>query len=184
MISIARMDESTRQHFNQMDSRCLVGERITLSVRPGGFMLSYKPLPKAEWLAFPPYAGMSADGLLKEDNAACYLAFMEGKPAGQMVAFENEYALAVIDDMRVDVRFRRSGIGKVFIETVTEWAIKRGLKGITAQTQDSNPQACQFFEACGMKLGGVDRCLLRGITDPAAARVGIFDTALFFYRFF
>jgi ribosomal protein S18 acetylase RimI-like enzyme len=55
-----------------------------------------------------------------------------------------------IEDIKVDLNFRRYGIGKKLMEYAKHWAIRRGLLGMMLETQNTNVRACQFYESCGL----------------------------------
>lgn len=90
---------------------------------------------------------------------------------GQVVVKRNWNDYAYIEDIKVDKRFRRYGIGRKLIEQVKCWAKDRGMPGIMLETQNNNVSACKFYESCGFFIGGFDMCVYKGMhkhTDEIA----------------
>jgi len=88
----------------------------------------------------------------------------------------NKYAY--IEDIAVDVMFRRRGIGKELISEAMRWAQERHLAGIMLETQNNNVGACKFYESCGFQLKGFDTYLYKGINSRTD------EVALFWYLVF
>ncbi|MDR0929592.1 MAG: GNAT family N-acetyltransferase [Oscillospiraceae bacterium] len=184
MIEIKRLTEATLPLLGRVEDRRLDSERVVVRSKQGGLDLSYQPMPGALWRMggahTPPHDG--AQWLASPDRAA-YLAWLDGALAGEMLLEAAEYGLARVSDLRVDLAMRRMGVGAALIALAEDWARGRGLNGITAETQDVNAGACQFFTKCGFALGGVDT--LRYVAaSPQTLRVaGLRESALFFYKF-
>lgn len=184
MLTILPLSEATIPLYNQIDNRYLVGELAAVRVARSGFSLEYMPLSKAEWRTYPPESLFAPQELLKRKDAICFFAFWEGKPVGQAVIARHVHNLAMLRDIRVDVRTRRKGVGRALLETCKSWAVHQGLKGIMVETQDGNPVACQFYQSCGFVLGGVDRMLYAATLQQAQKPPALRDSALFFYLMF
>ena len=72
------------------------------------------------------------------------------------------------------------GVGRALIGACADRARKHKLKGLVAETQDSNPSACTY----GFILGGVDKLLNTAILAQTGNRPVRQDIALFFYLSF
>ncbi|HEY93609.1 MAG TPA: GNAT family N-acetyltransferase [Dehalococcoidia bacterium] len=107
-----------------------------------------------------------------------FLAYINGKHAGQIVLRKNWNIFAYIEDIRVSSDYRRRGIGIALLNKAEEWATKGGMPGIMLETQDVNVPACRLYEKAGYILGGVDKKLY-GATEKYAH-----ETALFWYKVF
>jgi ribosomal protein S18 acetylase RimI-like enzyme len=107
-----------------------------------------------------------------------FLAYVDGQIAGQIVLRKNWNNYAYIEDIVVDVKFRRQGIGFELIEQARKWARERKLVGFMLETQNNNVSACKFYERCGFQLGGFDRYLYSGINKDKE------EVALYWYLFF
>ena len=77
------------------------------------------------------------------------------------------------EDIAVDARRRRAGVGRALMDRAITWAVERGLAGVRLETQSNNVPACRFYESCGFHLGGFDRDLYRGL-DGVTTEVALF----------
>jgi streptothricin acetyltransferase len=118
------------------------------------------------------------DSYIDNPNKTVYLAYVEGQIAGQIVLRKNWNRYACIEDIVVDVRFRRRGIGKELISQAKRWAKERNLAGLMLETQNNNVRACKFYESCGFRLRGFDMHLYKGITRDTD------EVALYWYLVF
>lgn len=184
MLNIVPIKKGLESHYNLIDNRYLVGELVLLKVGRTSFSLGYQALPKAEWRQYPPDNRFTPEQLISRADAECFFAFLAGQLAGQAVLFENWNHLAMLYDLRVDARCRRQGVGKALVDACCDWAKSRNLKGVMLETQDTNPIACQFYEAMGFKLGGVDRLLYHAFPEQQQRPPALRDSALFFYKLF
>lgn len=186
-IDIRRLTEDTLPLLWTVEDRRLDSERVV--VRPGaaGFTLDYKPMPSALWRVgnaereIP--GGDETAAWLLDSERDIYFAHTRDRLAGQLAVEAGEYGLAVVRDVRVQMSERRRGVGRALLEMAEDWAAGRDLPGLVAEVPDGNAAACQFFTACGYKLGGIDT--LRYVArDPNARKAaGLRETALFFYKF-
>jgi ribosomal protein S18 acetylase RimI-like enzyme len=119
-----------------------------------------------------------AQAYLEKPDHAAWLAYVDGRIAGQILVHENWNRFAIIWDIAVDPPFRRRGIGRQLIAEADAWARGRGLTGIMLETQNINVAACRLYERCGFVLGGFDACLYRGVMP------GTREIALFWYLLF
>ncbi|MDR0897435.1 MAG: GNAT family N-acetyltransferase [Oscillospiraceae bacterium] len=185
MIEIKRLTEDTLPLLGRVEDRRLDSERVVVRSKQGGLDLSYQPMPGALWRMgsahHPPLDG--AQWLSAPDRAA-YLAWLDGALAGELLLEAAEYGLARVRDLRVDLSMRRKGVGAALIALSEDWARGRGLHGLTAETQDVNAGACQFFTQCGFQLGGVDTLRYVAASPQTLRAAGLREGALFFYRFF
>lgn len=102
-----------------------------------------------------------------------FLAYLDGIIAGQIILYKYWNRYAYIEDITVDVEFRRHGVGRALIDQAKQWARRKGLPGIMLETQNNNVQACRFYESCGFRIGGFDKLLYRGL-DPSTDEVAIY----------
>ena len=100
---------------------------------------------------------------------------MDGQIAGQIILRENWNNFAYIEDIAVDIKFRRRGIGEELILWAKGWAQAKGLAGIMLETQNNNRPACKFYKHCGFQLAGFDRYLYKGIDKDSN------EVALYWY---
>ena len=57
-----------------------------------------------------------------------------------------------IDDLCVDSKYRRSGVGQVIFDYICEYARKIGIYHVTLNVWACNPQAMAFYEKQGMRM--------------------------------
>jgi len=62
---------------------------------------------------------------------------------------------AWIDDVVVDPTHRRQGIGKALVEAAIQRSSRRGATHLFMDTSRGNPDAQEFYAACGFEKGGV-----------------------------
>jgi ribosomal-protein-alanine N-acetyltransferase len=62
---------------------------------------------------------------------------------------------AWIDDVAVKEEFRRRGIGQALVEAAIQRASMRGATHLYMDTSRGNPDAKDFYRACGFEEGGV-----------------------------
>ena len=107
-----------------------------------------------------------------------FLAYINEKPAGQIVLRKNWNNFAYIEDIRVSSNFLSRGTGIALLEKAEEWAIAGGMPGIMLETQDVNVSACKLYEKAGFILGGVEKNLY------SVKKNYEHETALFWYKVF
>lgn len=184
MLSILPLTPPLLPYLDQVDSRYLVGELVALKVSRQGFGLEYNPVNKAQWHVWQPAPLFYPEDLVQRDDVVCFLAFRDGQLAGQAMVMQHFNRLAMIFDIRVDVAMRREGIGEELVAACRDWAKRQGLGGLAAETSDTNPGACQFFEKCGLRLGGVDRMRYGALPEQSIRPPALRDCALTFYQLF
>jgi len=104
-------------------------------------------------------------------DKAVFLAYADGRFAGQITLRKSWNGYACIENIAVDTRFRRQGIGNELISRAKQWAQQQNLAGLMLETQNNNVDACRFYERCGFHLGGFDTQLYKAInrnTDEIA----------------
>lgn len=94
---------------------------------------------------------------LTDPDKLLVIARTEQAIIGLAAANTNWNRLALLEELSVDIDYRRHGLGSSLVDRVKEWAQARGLAGITLETQHNNVQACKFYERQGFKIGGFDR---------------------------
>jgi len=71
----------------------------------------------------------------------------------------DEIKFASIDRLIVLESSRGKGIGTALLNKAKEWALQKGMKGFTLETQDVNLLACRFYLKNGFEIGAVDTLL-------------------------
>ena len=65
--------------------------------------------------------------------------------------------LAVLWDIRVGPDARHQGVGSALFQMVEDWARQRGCRQLRIETQNTNVQACRFYERQGCQLREIHR---------------------------
>lgn len=115
---------------------------------------------------------------LGKPDSAIFVAWWQDQPVGHVVVSSHWNGLAYVDELAVDARVRRAGVGRALLEVVRFWALRKHLPGVMLETQNNNLAACRLYEREGYQLGGVDRLRYRGI-DPLTREVALFWYLLF-----
>ncbi len=175
-LIILPFDESNNNDLNRVDGSFTVDARLILSARDG--QISYTIEPVRPYLKRYPAEQFDWNTFIGNPDKAIYLAYVDGQVAGQIILWKNWNGYGYIEDIAVDVHFRRHGIGRRLIEQAITWAKERGLPGLMLETQNNNIAGCRLYEACGFHLGGFDRELYKAISP------GTDEIALYWYLFF
>jgi streptothricin acetyltransferase len=175
-IQVRKLDQSLIPYINQVDGSLWVDSRLQLSAVDG--KIRYTVVPVEGYLK--PYMPETIDANAYLDNPgrAIFLAYLDGKLAGQIILRRNWNLYAWVEDIAVDAACRKQGVGQALMKKAVEWAHQREMPGIMLETQDIRVAACRFYERFGFELGGFDRCLYR------ATLPGSDEIALFWYLWF
>jgi ribosomal protein S18 acetylase RimI-like enzyme len=175
-ITIEEFSAHNRHDLNRCDGAFTVDAKLLLHAENG--------VPSYTIVCVPPYTKqyprneIDLESYLAQLDKGIFFAYAGGQLAGQIILFKNWNGYAYIDDIAVDARFRRQGIGRALIQQAIAWAKARRLPGIMLETQNINVPACLFYQRCGFVLGGFDRYLYRGL-DPDTEEI-----AMYWYIFF
>ncbi len=141
--------------------------QISYIIEPGQPYTKRYPAEEFDWASF-----------IGNPDKVVYLAYVDGKITGQIILWKNWNGYGYIEDIAVEVNFRRQGIGRRLIEQAIIWAKERGLPGLMLETQNNNVAGCSLYEACGFHLGGFDQDLYRAINPDTD------EIALYWYLIF
>lgn len=182
MLIVRRIHEDQLGLLRPLPDQQLVSEEAVLQVGRLGFQLSYRPLPRAEWCAFPPVDYADPLIITQDEGSAFYAAFEDDAYIGCAAVTALPSGWADVLDLRVDAAHRRQGAGRMLLEKCEHFARKRSLHGLRAACTDLNPGMCQFLEHTGFTLAGLDRMALalseQERVKPRSRRACL----LFFYR--
>ena len=175
-ISIQEINPKNAVDINQCDGEFIIDSRIVLSLEDD--QIRYQ-VEKAEPTR-KRYQNDPIDLRNYLDNAdkTIFFAYLDGQLAGQIILCKNWNNYAYAEDIVVDIKFRRCGIGKALILQARQWARERQLAGIMLETQNNNVGACKLYECCGFQLEGFDRYLYKGLYPDT------YEIALYWYWLF
>lgn len=115
---------------------------------------------------------------LSRPGRTVFLAYYDQSLAGEIRLRKNWNVFAYIEEIVVDVKFRRLGIGRRLIQTAIQWAKDHQLPGVMLETQNNNVAACLLYQSCGFELAGFDRSLYRAI-DPSTQEIALYWYLIF-----
>lgn len=172
MIEIKQASTQYTGDMGRCDGTFLVTSELILRFENG--LLSYSVLE------VPPYEKKYSSALRNnvephEQRGITFLAYENGELAGQVDVSRHWNNFACINNIIVDHRFRRSGVGKRLVHQAIEWSVEESLAGLMLETQTNNVPACKLYESCGLTLKGFDGSLYAGLDCRNS------ETALFWY---
>ncbi|MFZ2097260.1 MAG: GNAT family N-acetyltransferase [Anaerolineales bacterium] len=175
-ITIKGIDARNIGDVGKCDGEFTIDTKLILSVENGEIRYKVMEVPSTK----KRYGIDNVDYTTYIDDLdkAIFLGYADGQIAGQIILRKNWNRYAYIEDITVDVNYRRRGIGKELISQAMRWAQERSLAGIMLETQNNNVRACKFYENCGFRLRGFDTYLYKGIDSDTD------EVALFWYLMF
>jgi streptothricin acetyltransferase len=175
-LLIKQVDETSIGVVGKIDGRFVIDSQLVLRAEDNRIHYTVIDLPPREKRYRQEEIDHSAHIADQED--AIFLAYVDGHLAGQIILRKNWNSYAYVDDIAVDVDFRRQGVGRALIDQAKQWARQTGRPGIMLETQNNNVQACRFYESCGFRIGGFDSMLYRGIDGETD------EVAVYYYFYF
>jgi streptothricin acetyltransferase len=175
-ITLCPLNDSNLSHINRVDGTFTIDAHLVLHARDG--QISYIIEPVQPYTKRYPAEEFDWASFIGNPDKVVYLAYVDGKVAGQIILWKNWNGYGYIEDIAVEVNFRRQGIGRRLIVQAIIWAKERGLPGLMLETQNNNVAGCSLYEACGFHLGGFDQDLYRAINPDTD------EIALYWYLIF
>jgi streptothricin acetyltransferase len=175
-ITIEEISTRNIKDMNRYDGEFIIDSKLTLRLENDEILYSVISLPATKKRYDVDDADYTA--YIDKDDKVVFLAYVDGQIAGQIILRKNLNRYAYVEDISVDVRFRRRGIGAQLISKAKGWAEKHRLNGIMLETQNNNVSACKFYESCGFHLGGFDTHLYKGL-DPQTDEIALYWYWLF-----
>jgi ribosomal protein S18 acetylase RimI-like enzyme len=175
-ITIEKLNPGTLHDVNQPDGEFKVDSKLVLYLENDEIRYDIIPATHSRKRYDPDYLDYTT--YLNHPDKTVFLAYVDGQVIGQIILRKNWNGYTYIEDIAVDVHFRRQGIGVALMKRAVTWAQDRNHPGIMLETQNNNVAACKFYEKCGFVLGGFDRYLYRGIYKDTE------EIALFWYLVF
>lgn len=175
-ILIFEADQHTIQQAKKEGSSFLVHSRLVLSAGDGriSYTIVDVPVYKKQYgtEVFDP------NSYLDHPDKVILFACVDEELTGQIRLQKWWNGYAYIDDIAVDEKYRRQGVGRNLIQSAIAWAKAKGFPGIMLETQDNNIPACKLYETCGFVLGGFDSHAYRNFPDVRD------EIALYWYLIF
>jgi|SRR5690625_3046066 len=100
---------------------------------------------------------------INHPDQAIFLAIDRDDIVGMVLVRRNWNEFAYVEDIKVDRKYRRNGIGCLLMNEAKNWSQNNGFAGIMLETQNNNVSACKFYERYGFIIGGFDKFVYKGI---------------------
>jgi len=175
-ITLHKMDKDTIQHVRKGGSSFEVRSKLVLHAENG--KISYTVMDVPQYIK--QYEDEEFDPATYIDNPdrVVFHAYVDDEIVGQIRVLKWWNAYAYIDDIAVEEKYRRQGVGRALIGSAIEWAREKGFPGIMLETQDNNVAGCKLYESCGFELRGFDTHLYKGLNPNTD------EIALYWYLMF
>ena len=154
-IVIKQLTTELLKDINQANDEFIVNAKAIIYCDNNRLSYTVVPVPPYR-KKYKPESSEFYLACINNPDKAGFIAYVDGHVAGQLILHRNWNRFAWIDDIGVDVNFRRQGIGKALMRHTEQWARKNNYPGIMLETQDTSVVACRFYENYGFVLGGFD----------------------------
>jgi streptothricin acetyltransferase len=175
-ITIEQISLDNLSDAGMCDGRFTVDSKLILAVE--NHVIQYTVVPAGPYAKQYPVETVEYGAHLNNPERTIYFAYLQREIAGQLRLRRNWNQYAYVEDLVVDVKFRRRGIGRALLERAVQWAKDQHLSGVMLETQDNNVAACRLYQQSGFALGGFDRFLYHG-QQPDTDEVALF----WYFRF-
>ncbi len=119
-LVIKALDRKSIGDAYGFDDSFLVESELTLFAESG--IVRYEVVPVAAYEKS--YARADLSGHLDNPDKAVYLAYLDGTVAGRVVLSVGWNRYTWIDDIAVDARRRRAGVGRALMDQTVAWTIR------------------------------------------------------------
>lgn len=170
-ISINEINQHNLQDTGKCDSSFTVDTLLVLSAENNN--IQFNTLSTSPYKKKYPVEKIDYSLYLSRPDRTVFLAYCDQSIAGEIRLRRNWNFYAYIEEIVVDVDFRKRGIGRKLIQTGIQWAKNKNLPGVMLESQNNNVPACRLYQSCGFELGGFDRYLYRGI-DPSTQEIALY----------
>lgn len=158
-VEIAKANESNIIYLNSFKSSfCVPGY---LEPKADGKRITYDYRKTAPRIKVYEEQEINPNAYISSENKAIFFAMVDGDLAGQVILNTNWNGYGFIEDIRVKEEYKGCGVGMALMDRAKDWAVGKGLGGLTLETQNNNVHACKFYERCGFVLGGFDHCFYK-----------------------
>ena len=175
-IDIREMDNNTLDLINQCDASFTVDSKLLLSAKDG--RVNYAVVNVAPYIKQYDTDEMDYKTFISNPDKTVFFAYADHELAGQIRVMKYWNGYAYIDDVAVDSKYRRQGIGRLLIERAIAWAREKGFPGLMLETQNNNVAACKLYESCGFELRGFDTHLYKG-SNPNTDEIALYWYLIF-----
>jgi len=175
-IAIHEVDQSNVHHVNQCDSSFTVDSKLLLHAENG--KINYTVVDVPQYTKQYQSEEVDSSTYISNPNKIIFFAYAGDELAGQIRVLKFWNGYAYIDDLAVDTKHRRQGVGRALISSAVEWARSKGLPGMMLETQNNNAAACRLYESCGFELRGFDMNLYKAL-NPSTDEIALYWYLMF-----
>ena len=175
-IIVLPMDKDTLPQINQCDASFTIASKLVLSAESG--KIHYTTVDVSPYTKQYGTDEVDYTTFLSNPDKVVFFAYVDEELAGQVRVMKYWNGYAYIDDVAVDKKFRRQGVGRALIERAIVWAKERKFPGLMLETQNNNLAACTLYERCGFELRGFDTHLYKGL-DPNTDEIALYWYLMF-----
>jgi streptothricin acetyltransferase len=175
-ITIQEIDLHNINDADRCDGTFTVDAKLALSAENG--QVRYTQVSVQPYEKRYPLDEVDFSMYINNPDKTVNFAYVDGDIAGQIRLCRWWNGYAYIEDIVVDCKYRRQGVGRALIQQAINWAREKQLPGIMLETQNNNINGCRLYESCGFQLAGFDRCLYQGI-DPTSDEIALY----WYYKF-
>ncbi len=166
----------TIQYLKKDGSSFEVNSKLVLSAENGKIsytIMDVHPYLKQYW-----DEEFDSSSYINNPGKIAFLAYVDDELVGQIRVEKHWNAYAYIEDIAVDPKYRRLGVGRALMEQAIDWAKMKGFPGVMLETQDNNVAGCQLYASCGFKLYGFDTYSYKGL-DPSTDEIALYWYLIF-----
>jgi ribosomal protein S18 acetylase RimI-like enzyme len=175
-ITIREAGNDTIHHLQKTGSSFEINSKLVLSVENGRIsytIMDVTPHTKKYW-----DEEFDSNSYLDNPDKVAFFACLEDESIGQIRVKRYWNAFAYIEDITVEPKYRRQGVGRALMERAIAWSKMKGFPGVMLETQDNNVAGCHLYAGCGFKLYGFDTYTYKGL-DPSTEEIALFWYLIF-----
>ncbi len=175
-IVIKQIDRDNIGDADRCDGVFTVASKLELVADNNA--IHYQVIPVKPYQKRYPAEAVDYTTYINNPQQTVYFAYIDGVIAGEIRLRQNWNRYVLIENIVVDVNYRRRGVGKALMDKAIEWAREWQLPGLMLETQNNNVAGCRLYQQCGFELARFDRRLYQGIMP------GTDEIALYWYLLF
>jgi streptothricin acetyltransferase len=175
-IIVREIDQNNLQLMNQCDGSFTVDSKLLLYAENG--KIHYTVVDVHPYIKQYPSNETDFSKYLSNPDQTVFFAYLDDELVGQIGIMKHWNGYAYIDDLVVDSKHRKQGIGRALIQRAMEWTKSKGRPGIMLETQNNNVAACRFYESCVFELHGFDTHLYKGL-NPTTDEIALYWYLIF-----
>lgn len=166
MIEIRQIHSEKAKDANIPDEPFEIWGRLVPSLKDGNWEYSTIRFPEISEMCFPKFL---YDPALDD---ALFLGAYDGENCiGLAVLRRATFRYMYLDDLKVNRRYRRKGIGGMLVRACMDRVMDEEGQGLYTVAQDNNLSACLFYLKQGFEIGGVDNRAYRGTAQEGKADI-------------